>query len=201
LLLNAFGKQPKFARLYRNGTEVEVPTDRLEKGNIIVVHPGEVAPVDGHDGAAAGDAQLAGSVRQQGRPGQGRAVRPEVRPVISELRQAGILHIAIVSGDHEAPTRQLAQSLGVVTNNVSALAALGNGLLPLRNARRPENGERVNEAAPPEPASGRFRRQSEARPEPTVSSEPDRRETDDSRFGRRRRRHTELPRRIELRTL
>jgi P-type E1-E2 ATPase len=41
------------------------------------------------------------------------AVRPEVRRVIADLRQAGIRHIAIVSGDHDAPTRRLAESLGM----------------------------------------------------------------------------------------
>ena len=41
------------------------------------------------------------------------AVRPEVREIIADLRQAGIKHIAIVSGDHEAPTRKLAESLGM----------------------------------------------------------------------------------------
>jgi cation transport ATPase len=34
LLLDAFGKQPRFARLCRDGSEVEVPIDRLEKGDI-----------------------------------------------------------------------------------------------------------------------------------------------------------------------
>ena len=48
LLLNAFGKQPRHAWLYRDGAEVQVPLDRLQKGDIIVVNTGEVVPVDGH---------------------------------------------------------------------------------------------------------------------------------------------------------
>ena len=28
--------------------EVQVPTDELEKGDVIAVHTGEVVPVDGH---------------------------------------------------------------------------------------------------------------------------------------------------------
>jgi Cu2+-exporting ATPase len=47
LLLSAFGKQPRYAWLCRDGTEVQVPTDRLEKGDLIVVYTGEVVPVDG----------------------------------------------------------------------------------------------------------------------------------------------------------
>jgi Cu2+-exporting ATPase len=39
--------------------------------------------------------------------------RPEARDIIAGLRQRGIKHIAIISGDHEAPTRKLAESLGM----------------------------------------------------------------------------------------
>jgi heavy metal translocating P-type ATPase len=48
LLLNAFGKQPRYVWLYRDGVEVQVTIDRLAKGDIIVVNTGEVVPVDGH---------------------------------------------------------------------------------------------------------------------------------------------------------
>ena len=47
LLLNAFGKQPRFVWLYRDGVEVQVSLDRLQAGDIIVVNTGEVVPVDG----------------------------------------------------------------------------------------------------------------------------------------------------------
>jgi heavy metal translocating P-type ATPase len=48
LLLNALGKQPKYAWLCRGSSEVQVPAEKLQKGDIIVVHTGEVVPVDGH---------------------------------------------------------------------------------------------------------------------------------------------------------
>ena len=48
LLLSAFGKQPRFAWLCRNGSVVQVTTDRLEKGDVIVIHTGEAVPADGH---------------------------------------------------------------------------------------------------------------------------------------------------------
>jgi P-type E1-E2 ATPase len=41
------------------------------------------------------------------------SVRPEVRSIIEGLRKRGIKHIAIISGDHDAPTRKLAESLGM----------------------------------------------------------------------------------------
>ena len=40
-------------------------------------------------------------------------VRPEAEAVIAGLRQHGIKHIAIVSGDHERPTKNLAKKLGM----------------------------------------------------------------------------------------
>jgi Cu2+-exporting ATPase len=41
------------------------------------------------------------------------SIRPEVKNIISGLRQRGIKHIAIVSGDHKHPTQKLANSLGM----------------------------------------------------------------------------------------
>ncbi len=39
--------------------------------------------------------------------------RPEAGEIIAGLRERGVDHIAIISGDHERPTRQLAEHLGV----------------------------------------------------------------------------------------
>jgi heavy metal translocating P-type ATPase len=41
------------------------------------------------------------------------SVRPEVRGIVNGLRARGINHIAIISGDHEVPTRRLAEELGM----------------------------------------------------------------------------------------
>jgi len=40
-------------------------------------------------------------------------IRPEVEGIIADLRQRGIKHIAIISGDHQEPTRNLAEKLGM----------------------------------------------------------------------------------------
>jgi Cu2+-exporting ATPase len=47
LLLNAFGKQPRYVWLYRDGTEVQIALDKLQPFDVIVVNTGEVVPVDG----------------------------------------------------------------------------------------------------------------------------------------------------------
>jgi heavy metal translocating P-type ATPase len=57
MLLNVFGKQPRFVWLEVNGVEVETPLERLRVNDIIVVHTGETVPVDGEvvDGMAMVD--------------------------------------------------------------------------------------------------------------------------------------------------
>lgn len=47
LLVQAFGKQAQFVRLYVDGREVETPMEDLNKGDIIVIHTGDAVPVDG----------------------------------------------------------------------------------------------------------------------------------------------------------
>jgi len=53
------------------------------------------------------DDRLGGAIELQA------SVRPEVKEIIAGLRKRGIMHIAIISGDHEAPTRKLAETLGM----------------------------------------------------------------------------------------
>ena len=47
MLLNVFGKQPRYVWLWRDGVEIETPLDKLVAGDVIVVNTGEVVPVDG----------------------------------------------------------------------------------------------------------------------------------------------------------
>ena len=54
MLLNVFGKQPRFVWLYRDGIEIETPLEKLKLNDTIIVHTGETIPVDGEivDGMA-----------------------------------------------------------------------------------------------------------------------------------------------------
>jgi Cu2+-exporting ATPase len=54
MLLNVFGKQARFVWLEVDGAEVETPLEKVRAGDIIVIHTGESAPVDGEvvDGMA-----------------------------------------------------------------------------------------------------------------------------------------------------
>jgi Cu2+-exporting ATPase len=68
----------------------------------------EMAHKEGHTLVmTALDRQFAGVIELRA------SQRPEVLSIIKGLRERGIKHIAIISGDHEAPTRKLAQSLGM----------------------------------------------------------------------------------------
>lgn len=46
-LTEVIGKQPTFAWLVKDGTEVQVPVDNLKPGDLIAVNTGDVIPVDG----------------------------------------------------------------------------------------------------------------------------------------------------------
>jgi heavy metal translocating P-type ATPase len=54
MLLNVFGKQPRFVWLEVDGAVVETALEKVRTGDIIVIHTGESAPVDGEvvDGMA-----------------------------------------------------------------------------------------------------------------------------------------------------
>ena len=54
------GLQPKTARVERDDEELEVPTEQVRKGDVVVVRPGEKIPVDGvvTDGSSAIDESM-----------------------------------------------------------------------------------------------------------------------------------------------
>ncbi|MFO0867731.1 MAG: heavy metal translocating P-type ATPase [Pirellulales bacterium] len=47
MLMNVFGKQPRFVWLCRDGVETEVALEKVQQGDVIVVNTGEAVPVDG----------------------------------------------------------------------------------------------------------------------------------------------------------
>lgn len=46
-LSEAVGKEPSMTWLLKDGIEIEIPTNTLQKGQSVVIHPGELVPVDG----------------------------------------------------------------------------------------------------------------------------------------------------------
>ena len=47
MLLNVFGKQPRFVWLVQDGIEIETPLSAVKVGDVIAIHTGEAVPVDG----------------------------------------------------------------------------------------------------------------------------------------------------------
>ena len=76
MLLNVFGKQPRFVWLYKDGQEIETALEKLKLGDIIIVNTGETVPVDGrdrgghgHDRSARADGGIGAGGKNQGRKG------------------------------------------------------------------------------------------------------------------------------------
>ena len=95
------------------GHSVRVGSKRFIESEGIKLCPWAIEAVDdahrqGHTMVMVGvDDQLGGAIELCA------AVRPEVQSIVNGLRNRGISHIAIISGDHDAPTKKLAESLGM----------------------------------------------------------------------------------------
>jgi heavy metal translocating P-type ATPase len=107
LLLGAFGKQPRYVWLVKDGIEVEMPLDRLDKGDIVAVHTGEMVPVDGIivDGLAMIDQHALTGESAPAEKGVGDRV------FASTVMVAGKVHIAVEKSGSETATARIAQIL------------------------------------------------------------------------------------------
>jgi len=112
LMLGAFGKQPRYCWLVPNGNpgdgvEIEVPLDRLDKGDIVVVHTGEVVPVDGIivDGLAMIDQHALTGESMPAEKGVGDRV------FASTVMVAGKMYVAVEKSGSETATARIAQIL------------------------------------------------------------------------------------------
>jgi len=107
LLLGAFGKQPRFVWLLKDGIEIETPLDRLEKSEIVVVHTGEMVPVDGIivEGLAMIDQHALTGESTPAEKGVGDRV------FASTVMVAGKVHVAVEKSGSETATARIAQIL------------------------------------------------------------------------------------------
>jgi heavy metal translocating P-type ATPase len=107
LLLNAFGKQPRYVWLYRDGVEVQVTIDRLAKGDIIVVNTGEVVPVDGHvvEGMAMIDQHALTGESTPAEKGVGDRV------FASTVMVAGKVYVSVETSGSETASAKISQIL------------------------------------------------------------------------------------------
>jgi len=107
LLLGAFGKQPRYVWLVKDGLEIEMPLDRLDKGDIVVVHTGEMVPVDGVivEGLAMIDQHALTGESTPAEKGVGDRV------FASTVMVAGKVHVAVEKSGSETATAKIAQIL------------------------------------------------------------------------------------------
>jgi heavy metal translocating P-type ATPase len=107
LLLGAFGKQPRYVWLVRDDIEIEMPLDRLGKGDIVAVHTGEVVPVDGIiiEGLAMIDQHTLTGESVPAEKGVGDRV------FASTVMVAGKVHVAVEKSGSETATARIAQIL------------------------------------------------------------------------------------------
>ncbi len=107
LLLGAFGKQPRYVWLVKDGIEIEMPLDGLDKGDVVAVHTGEMVPVDGIvvEGLAMID--------QHALTGEAIPVERGVgdRVFASTVMVAGKIHVAVEKSGSETATAKIAQIL------------------------------------------------------------------------------------------
>lgn len=108
LLVHAFGKQPRFVRVHRDGVEEKVEMDRLEVGDLIIAEAGEVIPVDGIvvEGLAMIDQHVLTGESAPAEKGVGDRV------FASTLMLAGGVLISVEQSGEETASARIAQILG-----------------------------------------------------------------------------------------
>ena len=107
LLLGAFGKQPRYVWLVKDGIEIEVPLDRLDKGDVVAVHTGEMVPVDGIivEGLTMIDQHALTGESVPAEKGVGDRV------FASTVMVAGKVHVAVEKSGSETASAKIAQIL------------------------------------------------------------------------------------------
>jgi heavy metal translocating P-type ATPase len=107
MLLNVFGKQPRFVWLFLDGREVETPLERLKINDVIVVHTGETVPVDGEivDGMAMIDQHAL-----TGESAPAEKIKGD-KVFAATVLLAGKIYVAVTSAGEETTSAKLARIL------------------------------------------------------------------------------------------
>lgn len=107
MLLNAFGKQPRFVWLFKDGVEIEVPLEKIARGDLVVVHTGDAVPVDGHiiEGMAMIDQHALTGESTPAEKGVGDRV------YASTILVAGKIFVSVEQAGNETATAKISQIL------------------------------------------------------------------------------------------
>jgi Cu2+-exporting ATPase len=111
-IISLFGKQPRFVWLVSDGVEVRIPFDDLQTGDVIVVHAGEMIPVDGtiSDGVA--------SIDQRMLTGEAQPVEKCVgdQVLASTIVLSGQIHIKVERAGKDTVAAQITDILNCTTD-------------------------------------------------------------------------------------
>ena len=107
MLLGVFGKQARYVWLLKDGAEIQLPLDRLQSGDVVVVSTGEVVPVDGI--IVAGLAM----VDQHALTGEATPAEKSVgdRVFASTVMVAGKMHVQVEKSGSATASAKIAQIL------------------------------------------------------------------------------------------
>jgi len=107
MLLNAFGKQPRYVWLVKDGVEIEVLLEKVAQGDVVAVHTGDAVPVDGHiiDGMAMIDQHALTGESTPAEKGVGDRV------YASTILVAGKIFVSVEQAGTETATAKISQIL------------------------------------------------------------------------------------------
>ncbi len=124
MLLNVFGKQPRFVWLDVDGVAVETALEKVRTGDVIVIHTGESVPVDGDvvDGMAMVD--------QHALTGESAPVEKIAGEKVFAATTviAGKIRVAVTSAGRDTTAAKLAQILNETSGHTLKAASKGTQL-------------------------------------------------------------------------
>jgi len=120
-LTNLFGEQPKYLWIVKDDIEIEVPFESVQAGDIVVVHAGQMIPVDGtiYDGVASIDQHMLTGESQP-------AEKAEGDPVFAAtVVLSGKIYIQVQKTGVETAAAQIGQILNETSNFTSSIQLRG----------------------------------------------------------------------------
>lgn len=119
ILANMFGQQPRFVRILVNGEEIEIAFEALKVGDTLVVHAGQMIPIDGliASGTAAVDQHILTGEAQPAEKGPGDKV------FAATMLLAGRIEVRVEKTGAETAAAQIRQVLATTTDFRAAIQA------------------------------------------------------------------------------
>ncbi len=119
ILANMFGKQPRSVHILLEGEEIEIPFELLRTGDILVVHAGQMIPIDGvvTKGTAAIDQHVLTGEAQPAEKGLGDPV------FAATMMLAGRIEVHVEKTGAETAAAQIREVLANATDFRTAIQA------------------------------------------------------------------------------